>query len=62
MALADVYDALVSQRPYKKAFSDEESVSIIAGDSGKHFDPKIVAVFLEIKDKFKNVRTNLCIR
>jgi len=62
MALADVYDALVSQRPYKKAFSDEESVNIIAGDSGKHFDPKIVAVFLEIKDKFKNVRTNLCIR
>jgi len=62
MAIADVYDALVSERPYKKAFSDEESVNIIVSDSGKHFDPKIVAVFLEIKDKFKNVRTNLCMR
>jgi putative two-component system response regulator len=59
MAVADVYDALVSYRPYKRAFSDEEAVDIIAGDSGKHFDPKIVEIFLEVKDKFKAVREAL---
>jgi len=62
MAIADVYDALVSERPYKKSFSDEESVNIILSDSGKHFDPKIVAVFLEVKDKFKDARNALCFR
>ncbi|MDR2692674.1 MAG: response regulator [Chitinispirillales bacterium] len=62
MAVADVYDALVSDRPYKKAFSDEEAVNIISGDSGKHFDPKIVEVFLTVTDKFKNIRANICLR
>jgi putative two-component system response regulator len=57
MAVADVYDALVSDRPYKKAFSDEEAANIIAGDSGKHFDPKIAEVFLAVKDKFKEARS-----
>ena len=45
MAIADVYDALVSERPYKKAFSHETAVEIIIGDSGKHFDPLLVEVF-----------------
>jgi len=56
MALADVYDALVSLRPYKKAFTNEEAVHIITSMSGKHFDPKIVDVFLEVKDQFNAVR------
>jgi len=56
MAIADVYDALVSLRPYKEAFTNEEAVNIIAARAGKHFDPKIVEVFLEVKDQFAAVR------
>jgi putative two-component system response regulator len=59
MAIADVYDALVSKRPYKDAFTDEEAVHIIIDLSGKQFDPKIVEVFLEVKDLFKAVRESL---
>jgi len=56
MAIADVYDALVSLRPYKEAFTNEEAVNIIATRAGKQFDPKIVEVFLEVKDQFKAVK------
>jgi putative two-component system response regulator len=53
MAIADVYDALVSERPYKKAFTHENAVEIIQKDSGVHFDPKIVGVFLNVADDFR---------
>ncbi|MCL1866551.1 MAG: response regulator [Oscillospiraceae bacterium] len=53
MAIADVYDALVSQRPYKKAFSHEEAVRIIKEDSGTHFDPILVEVFLKSEQVFR---------
>jgi putative two-component system response regulator len=56
MAIVDVYDALVSRRPYKEPLDEEEAVDIIAVNSGKHFDPKIVEVFLEIKEQFKAVK------
>jgi len=52
MAVADVYDALVSERPYKKPFTHEQAVDIISKDSGTHFDPKIVEVFLKAADDF----------
>jgi len=52
MAIADVYDALVSERPYKKAFTHEQAVDIIEKDSGTHFDPKIVTAFLNVSDDF----------
>jgi len=52
MAIADVYDALVSQRPYKEPFTHEQVIEIIKNDSGKHFDPKIVEVFLNVADDF----------
>jgi putative two-component system response regulator len=55
MAIADVYDALVSVRPYKKAFTHEEAVEIIKDGSGTQFDPKLVEIFLEISDLFKAV-------
>jgi putative two-component system response regulator len=48
MAVIDVYDALVSERPYKKAFTHEQAVRIIMEDSGKHFDPLITKVFNEV--------------
>ena len=47
MAVADVFDALVSVRPYKNAFSLNEAMKIIAGESGTHFDPDVVNAFLK---------------
>ena len=57
MAIADVYDALISDRPYKKAFTHEQSVEIIKSDSGRHFDPTIVELFLSVADEFERVST-----
>jgi len=53
MAIPDVYDALVSERPYKIPFSHEEAVDIICKDSCKHFDPNIVNVFKKVADDFR---------
>jgi putative two-component system response regulator len=55
MAIADVYDALVSERPYKKPFTHEEAVKIIAEGSGKHFDPAITDMFLRVSDEFDKI-------
>ena len=55
MAIADVYDALVSDRPYKKPFSHEQAVDIIIESKGKHFDPKVVDVFLGVSGQFAEV-------
>lgn len=52
MAIADVYDALVSERPYKKPFTHEEAMEIIRDDAGKHFDPKLVELFLTVAHEF----------
>ncbi|MCL2187467.1 MAG: response regulator [Defluviitaleaceae bacterium] len=52
MAIADVYDALVSERPYKKPFTHEQAVEIIKKDSGWHFDPTLVELFLDVADQF----------
>ena len=51
VAVADVFDALTSERPYKKALSLEESLGIIKGGRGSHFDPDVVDAFLAIKDE-----------
>jgi putative two-component system response regulator len=51
MAFVDVYDALTSERPYKKAFTHEEATGIIAGDAGRHFDPLIAEVFMSVNGK-----------
>ncbi|MCL2003749.1 MAG: response regulator [Oscillospiraceae bacterium] len=52
MAIADVYDALVSERPYKRPFTHEQAVDIIRKNSGTHFDPHIAEVFLGIAGRF----------
>ena len=59
MAIVDVYDALTSERPYKKAFSSEEATNIILTDAGTHFDPQIAQVFDEIRDVFDAIREAL---
>ena len=53
MAIVDVYDALISERPYKKPFSHEESVRIIMECSGTQFDPALADLFYEARDQFK---------
>jgi putative two-component system response regulator len=55
MAIADVYDALVSDRPYKKAFSHEKAVKIILDGKGEHFDPDLVDLFVKIFDEFNEI-------
>ncbi len=55
MALADVYDALISKRVYKPPFTHEKAVAIIVEGKGKHFDPDIVDAFLELEDTFRNI-------
>jgi putative two-component system response regulator len=56
MAIVDVYDALVSERPYKKAYTDEEAVEIIMEGAGTQYDPYITEVFFKVKDQFKAVK------
>lgn len=48
VAVADVYHALISDRPYRKAFSKKKALEIIKSERGKYFDPKIVDIFLNI--------------
>ena len=55
MAIADVYDALISTRPYKKPFTHEQACEIIMESSGTQFDPKIADIFYEVKDQFERV-------
>ena len=47
-AIADVFDALTSERPYKKAWPVAEALALIQRESGQHFDPQLVALFVEI--------------
>lgn len=47
-ALVDVYDALISDRPYRSAWSKRDAVAYIESQSGKHFDPKIVPEFMDL--------------
>jgi len=51
MAVADVYDALISKRPYKEAFPKPAAVQMIVDESGTHFDPAIVEAFLRIVER-----------
>jgi len=55
MAIVDVYDALISARPYKEPFTHEQSKKIIEEGSGKHFDPVLVKVFINVSDELARV-------
>ena len=55
MAVADVFDALVSKRSYKDGFPFEKAMEIIREGSGKHFDPKIVDAFMRASDEVRQV-------
>ncbi|MGR5268162.1 HD-GYP domain-containing protein [Vibrio astriarenae] len=60
-AIADVFDALTSERPYKQAWSDDRAFGLIEEEAGEHFDPNLAALFLslreqvlEVKERFKD--------
>ncbi len=55
MAVADVYDALISRRVYKEGMSHEVAVKIIIEGKGKHFDPDMVDAFVELQDEFRAI-------
>ena len=55
-ALADVFDALGSERVYKKAWEDEKIFKLFEEERGKHFDPKLIDLFLQHKNKFLAIR------
>ena len=59
VAIADVFDALTSERPYKKAWSVDDAIALIKREAGQHFDPQLVEHFLsqmpavlEIKERW----------
>lgn len=65
VAVADVFDALVSERPYKKAWTLDDAQSLINSESGKHFEPQMVAQFnilfpqiMEIRNRFQDDKPN----
>ncbi len=55
MALADVYDALISRRVYKPPFTHSKAVAIIEEGKGSHFDPDMVDAFLEVQEEFRQI-------
>jgi PAS domain S-box-containing protein len=56
VALADVYDALTTERFYKRAYTHAKSTQIILSLNGSHFDPRVVEVFEQLKDEFNRIR------
>jgi putative two-component system response regulator len=59
IAICDVFDALGSERCYKKAWPDEEVFELLRNERGKHFDPKLVDIFFDNIDQFLAIRDKL---
>ncbi len=59
VALADVYDALTSERPYKEAYTHERARKIIINGRGRHFDPDVVDAFVAREDDFNIIREKM---
>ncbi len=57
VALADVFDALTSERPFKPAWPVETAITYIREQSGKHFDPRLAGLFLELMPEILKIRT-----
>jgi putative two-component system response regulator len=60
MAVADVYDALISARAYKAPMTHEKASRIIAEGRGTHFDPDVVDAFLAAQSEFENIAARFC--
>ena len=59
VAVADVYDALVSERPYKKAWPMEDALNYLRQQAGQHFDPECVKAFLDRLDDVRRIQVEL---
>lgn len=66
VAIADVFDALTSVRPYKRAWSVDDAVAFMRDESGRHFDPEVVTAFLDslprilaVKDQWADTEADL---
>ena len=57
VALGDVYDALTSSRPYKPAYSEDKSLTVMRSEVGRHFDPRIYAAFEKQMDLFRTIQS-----
>ena len=57
VAVADVFDALTSVRPYKKAWSIEDACELLIEEKGKHFDPNLIDLFIENLDEMKSIKS-----
>jgi len=55
-AIADVFDALTSKRPYKEAFLLESAFAIIKEGKGSHFDPEVVDAFFAVEDEILSIK------
>lgn len=56
VAVADVFDALTSERPYKKPWSPEDAMALIQSEAGKHFDPQLVELFVQLMPELLKIR------
>lgn len=56
VAMSDVFDALLSERPYKRAYSEDEALTILEKEVGRHFDPEVYAALLHSLDDMRQVR------
>jgi putative two-component system response regulator len=56
VAIADVFDALTSDRPYKEAWTLESALSLIESEQGRHFDPTLARIFLELVPEIEEIR------
>jgi putative two-component system response regulator len=56
VAIADVFDALTSKRPYKEPFTIEKSLAIVKEGRGTHFDPDVVDAFFDIQEEILNIK------
>jgi response regulator RpfG family c-di-GMP phosphodiesterase len=59
VAVADVYDALTTERRYKRSYSHEEARDLIVQEKGKQFDPELVEAFIAVEDQFKAIRDKI---
>ena len=57
VAIADVFDALTSERPYKKAWSEEDAIELLKSEAGIHFDPDLVPKFIDCLPKVRQIQT-----
>jgi putative two-component system response regulator len=58
VAICDVYDALTSVRPYKRAWSSEEAAAHLAAEAGKSFDPRLVPLFLDLLPQIRLISSH----